>query len=86
MGSVEITLEIIEELKRALDLGYDRLYVNVDDLETGFGFLRVLCMKKSNYIIVYENTFTLEECYQILVLLEKSEYDIKDFTTKWFDD
>ena len=81
MGSVEIAIDIFEEIKRALDLGYDHLYVNVDSLDNGFGFLRVLCMRKSEYVIAYEGTFTLEVCRQILDLLEKSEYDIKDFTT-----
>ena len=82
MGSVEITLEILNGIKKALDLGYDKLYVNVDDLETGFGFLRVLAMKGPKDMIVYEGTFELEVCYQVRELLEKSEYDITDFTSK----
>ena len=85
MGSVEISLKIMDEIEKALDLGYNRLYVNVDDLENGFGFLRVLGMQNSEYSIVYEDTLALDICYQILDLLEKSKYDIKDFTTK-FDD
>ena len=82
MGSVEITLVIIDEIEKVLDSGYYRLYVNVDKLKYGFGFLRVLAMNESEDIIVFEDTFTLEVCYQILDLLEKSRYDVKDFTVK----
>lgn len=35
MDSVELTLVIINEIEKVLDLGFNRLYVNVDDLETG---------------------------------------------------
>lgn len=82
MGSVEITLLIINKIEQVLDLGFNRLYVNVDDLDNGFGFLRVLARRGSEYVIVYEDTFELEVSYQVLVLLEESEYDIKDFTVK----
>lgn len=85
MCSVEISLEIFREIEKALDLGYNLLYVNVDNLENGFGLLRVLSRQKSKYIIVYEDILTLDVCYQILNLLGESEYDIKDFTIK-FDD
>lgn len=83
MGSFEVALDIIGEIENALDLGYGRIYVNVDDLENGLGFLRVLAMKKSEYLIVFEGSFVLDECYRILDLLDSSEYDIVDFTTKW---
>ena len=83
MDSNEICLKIFEGIDKALDLGYDRLYVNVDNLDNGNGFLRVLAMKGPKDIIVYEGTFGLELCYLVLELLEKSEYEIKDVTTKW---
>ena len=76
----EVSSEIFNEIEKAIDLGYDRLYMNVDDLCNGFGFLRVLAMKGMKFIIVYDGTFALEACYQILRLLEQSEYEIKDFT------
>lgn len=82
MGSVEIVSEIFEGIEKVLDLNYNRLYINVDDLDNGFGFLRVLAMKGPENIIVYEGTFELEVCYQVLELVEKSGYDIIDFTTK----
>lgn len=82
MDSVEITLKIIEEIEIALNLGYNRLYVNVDDLETGYGFLRVLAMYEYKDAIVYEGTFALDVCYQVLDLLARSKYEIKDFTTR----
>ena len=44
MDSVKITLEIVDGIEEVFDLGYTRLYVNVDDLENGNGFLRVLAM------------------------------------------
>ena len=44
---------LIDKLEKVLDLGFNRLYVNVDDLENGCGFLRILAMQKSEYIIVY---------------------------------
>lgn len=31
MDSVKITLDIVDGIKEALDLGYTRLYVNVDN-------------------------------------------------------
>ena len=86
MDSVEIVSEILKGIKKALELGYDKHYVNVDDLETGFGFLRVLAMKGFKGMIVYEDTIRLEVCYQVLELLQESEYDITDFTSKWCDD
>ena len=85
MGSFEITLEIGSAIEKALNSGYDRIYVNVDNLEDGFGFLRVLAMKKSQYLIAYEDILSLDECYRILDFLDKSEYDITDFTLRWDD-
>ena len=82
MDSVKITLDIVDVIEEALDLGYTRLYVNVDDLENGNGFLRVLAMYKFKDIIVYEGTFDLDICYQVLKLLARSKYEIKDFTTR----
>jgi len=76
-----ITLDIIDGIEEALDLGYTRLYVNVDDLENGNGFLRVLAMYEFKDIIVYEGTFDMDTCFQVLELLERSKYEIKDFTT-----
>ena len=85
MGSVDVASDIFGKIENVLDSGYGRIYVNVDDLEDGLGFLRVLAMKKSEYLIVYEGTFSLDECYRILNLLDESEYDIKDFTVRWDD-
>ena len=82
MDAVEVSLEIFNEIEKALDLGYNRLYMNVDDQCNGLGFLRVLAMKGPEDMIVYEGTFELEKCYQILELLADSKYEIKDFTTK----
>ena len=82
MDSVKITLDIVDVIEEALDLGYTRLYVNVDDLENGNGFLRVLAMYKFKDIIVYEGTFDLDICYQVLKLLARSKYEIKDSTTR----
>ena len=81
MCSVDINL-IFEKIDDALNSGYNRLYVNVDDLETSYGFLRILAMQGPKDIVVFEGTFALDECYRILGLLEQSEYDIKDFTIK----
>lgn len=81
MDSVEITLEVIEGIEKALGMGFTRLYVNVDDLENGYGFLRVLAMQGPKDIIVYEGRFALDVCGQVLKLLERSKYEIKDFTT-----
>lgn len=86
MDSVEITSVIIDKLEKVLDLGFNRLYVNVDDLENGCGFLRILAMQESEYIIVYEGTFSWDVCRRVLEMLEKSQYDITDFTTKMADD
>ena len=86
MDSYEITSEILNGCGKALDLGYNRLYVNVDELENGFGFLRLLAMKGPKYIIVYEGTFELGVCYQVLELIERSKYDITNFTIEWSDD
>ena len=82
MCSVEISLLIMDKIEQVLNLGFNRLYVNVDDLDNGFGFLRVLAMKESDYVIVYEDTFELEVSYRVLDLLKESEYDIKDVTVK----
>ena len=75
-------MEIIDGIEKALDLGYARVYVNVDDLENGNGFLRVLAMQGSKDIIVFEGTFALDICYQVLDLLSMSKYEIKDFTSR----
>lgn len=44
MDSVGITLKVIECIEEAIMDGYDRFYMNVDDMETGDGFLRILAM------------------------------------------
>ena len=56
MCSVDITL-IFKHIDEALDLGYNRLYVNVDDLENGYGFLRVLAMRGTRDLILFEGNF-----------------------------
>ena len=81
MDSVGITLKVIECIEEAIMGGYDRFYMNVDDMETGDGFLRILAMTGPKYRIVYEGTFDLDVCYQVLELLARSKYEIKDFTT-----
>ena len=86
MDSFEITSEIFQGIEKAMDLGYDKLYVNVDDLETGQGLLRVLAMRGFEHMIVFEDTFELDSCYMVLDLLRESQYDISDFTVKWCDD
>ena len=78
MDSAEITSMIINEIEKAFDLGYTLFYINVDDLDNGYGFLRVLTRKESDFIIVYEGTFALDTSYQVLDLLEISKYNIKD--------
>ena len=80
MVSVEITLEILDSIEKALDLGFDKMYVNVDDLENGYGFLRVLAMQGTKDLMVFEGNFALHTCYEVLELLKRSKYDIKDFT------
>ena len=80
MVSVEIALKILDGIEEALDLGFDKMYVNVDDLENGYGFLRVLTMQGTKDLIVFEGNFALHTCYEVLELLERSKYDIKDFT------
>ena len=80
MDSVGITLKVIECIEEAIMDGYDRFYMNVDDMETGDGFLRILAMVGSKYLIVYEGTFDLDTCFQVLELLASSKYGIKDFT------
>ena len=57
MDSVELTLVIINEIEKVLDLGFNRLYVNVDDLETVYGFLRLLAMQNYKNVIVFEGSF-----------------------------
>lgn len=81
MDSVKITLDIVDGIKEALDLGYTRLYVNVDNNFDGTGFLRVLAMYEFKDKIVFEGTFPIDTCYDVLDQLAESEYDIKDFTT-----
>ena len=82
MDAIEITETIMGEIDKVMALNYTKLYVNVDDLENGFGFLRVLAMKGYKDIIVYEGTFTIDVCYQVLDLLAQSNYQIKDFTMR----
>ena len=60
MDSVEIALKVIEGIEEAIMNGYDRFYMNVDDMETGEGFLRILAMIGPKYQIVYEGTFDLD--------------------------
>ena len=81
MDSVKITLDIVDGIEEALDLGYTRLYVNVDNNFDGTGFLRVLAMYEFKDKIVFEGTFPIDTCYDVLDQLAESEYDIKDFTT-----
>lgn len=57
MVSVEIALEILDGIEKALDLGFDKMYVNVDDLENGYGFLRVLAMRGTRDLILFEGNF-----------------------------
>ena len=80
MVSVEITLEILDEIEKALNLGFNKMYVNVDDLENGYGFLRVLAMQGTKDLIVFEGNFELHTCYEVLELLKRSKYEIRDFT------
>jgi len=86
MNAVEVSFKIFKEIDKALDLGYNRIYMNVDNQFNGFGFLRVLARKEMEYFIIYEGTFQLNECYHILDLLNDSKYDIKDFTINLDDD
>ena len=81
MNSREIVNLIEYEIEKVIKQGYNRLYVNVDDLENGDGFLRVLAMQGPKDIIVFEGIFTLDICCQVLDLLSISKYDIIDFTT-----
>lgn len=85
MDSHKIFSEILQGIDKALDLGYNQLYVNVDQLEDSMGFLRVLAMNGLNDIIVFEGSFELGVCYKVLDLLQESDYDITDFTTRWDD-
>ena len=80
MDSVGITLKVIECIEEAIMDGYDRFYMNVDDMENGEGFLRILAMFGLKYLIVYEGTFDLDICFQVLKLLERSKFEITDFT------
>ena len=80
MVSVEIALKILDEIEKALNLGFNKMYVNVDDLENGYGFLRVLAMQGTKDLIVFEGTFALHTCYEVLELLKRSKYEIRDFT------
>lgn len=77
MDSVEITLKVIKGIEEAIVNGYNRFYMNVDDMENGEGFLRILAMFGPKYLIVYEGTFDLDICFQVLKLLERSKYEIK---------
>ena len=80
MVSVEIALKILDEIEKALNLGFNKMYVNVDDLENGYGFLRVLAMRGAGDLIVFEGNFALHTCYEVLDLLKRSKYEIRDFT------
>ena len=81
MNSREIADLIEYEIENVIKQGYNRLFMNVDNLEDGRGFLRVLAMQGPKDIIVFEGPFTLEVCFQVLALLKQSNYEITDFTT-----
>ena len=72
---------IFDEIK-VINKDYNKLYVNVDDLEDGNGFLRLLAMQDFNHFIVFEAIYSLEVCYQILDILSESKYNIVDFTMR----
>ncbi|MBE6499902.1 MAG: hypothetical protein E7Z80_05090 [Methanobrevibacter thaueri] len=80
MNCDDVIFEIFNEIEKTLDLGYSRLYVNVDDLDNGYGFLRLLSRKDHDFLIVYERVLDLDLCFEILKLLELSKYNIRDFT------
>ena len=82
MDSVKITLEVIEGIEKAISNGYNRFYMNVEDMETGEGFLCILAMNGPKYRVVYEGLFDLDICFQVVELLERSEIEIIDFTTR----
>lgn len=86
MKSEEIVSEISYGIEKAIANEYTRLYVNVDDQDNGNGELRVLAMKGSEDMIVFEGVFQLATCREVLALLEQSEYDIKDFTSVLWSD
>ena len=81
MNSRKIADLIEYEIENVIKQGSNRLYMNVDDLKDGQGFLRVLAMQGPKDTIVYEGTFALCVCGQVLELLKESKYDIIDFTT-----
>ena len=80
MNSKEIADLIEHKIENVIEQGFNHLYVNVDNLENGYGFLRVLAMRGARDLIVFEGNFALHTCYEVLELLERSKYDIKDFT------
>lgn len=83
MNATEITERIIAEVKIAIDEGYNRFYINVDNLEDGSGFIRVLAMFELKDKILFEGTYSLDVCYDVLNQMAGSEYIIQDVTTRW---
>ena len=81
MNPKNIVKIILDEIK-VINKDYNKLYVNVDDLEDGNGFLRLLAMQDFNQVIFYEAIYPLDLCYQILDILAESKYSIIDFTMK----
>ena len=77
----DIVKIILDEIK-VINKDYNKLYVNVDDLEDGNGFLRLLAMQDFNQVIFYEAIYPLDICYQILDILAESKYNIVDFTMR----
>lgn len=86
MKSEDIVSEIFDGIEKAFAKGYTKLYVNVDDQDNGTGQLRVLAMKIPDDFVVLEGIFDLTTCREVLVLLEQSQYDIKDFTSILWSD
>lgn len=86
MKSENIVLEIFDGIEKAINKGYTRLYVNMDDQDNGTGQLRVLAMKIPEDIILFDGIFDLTTCREVLALLGQSQYDIKDFTSVLWSD
>ena len=61
MDSVEITSVIIDKLEKVLDLGFNRLYVNVDDLENGI--ITEEDLFKKDYVIVKHGMYRDKQRY-----------------------
>lgn len=86
MKSEDIVSEIFDGIEKGIAKGYTRLYVNVDDQDNGTGQLRVLAMKIPDDLIVFDEILDLATCREVLTLLKKSQYDIKDFTSILWSD